>query len=141
MMASGLQREANGLHVRLAAVPESVPEARLRVRRWCERAGVCGRTRDDLLLAASEAVANVVVHAYPGGEGTCRLEMRRDADAIVVSVADRGVGLSGAAPSSGRGLGLGIILRMFPASTLAQTEPGTRVTIRAPAAWSRTPDR
>ena len=134
MLRGGPRLEASDLHIRLAAVPESVPDARLRVRRWCERMGVCEGARDDLLLAVSEAVANVVVHAYPGGQGTCSLEVRRDADAVVVSIADEGIGLSGAAPSSGCGLGLGIILRMFPGSTLVETEPGTRVTIRAPAA-------
>jgi len=134
MVTGGAQLEASDLHIRLAAVPESVPDARLRVRRWCERTGVCERTRDDLLLAVSEAVANVVVHAYPGGQGTCWLEMRRDADAVVVSIADEGVGPHGAAPSSGCGLGLGIIRRMFPGFTVVETAPGTRVTIRAPAA-------
>lgn len=135
MVTSGLQIEANGLRVRLAAVPESVPEARAEVRGWCEQTGFCERTRDDLLLAVSEAVANVVVHAYPGGrEGACSLEILRDAGDVLVAISDTGVGPSGAPPSSGCGLGLAIIAHMFPGSTLVELDPGTRVTIRAPLA-------
>ena len=135
MVTGGLKSEANGLQVRLAAVPESVPEARAQVRGWCERTGLCRRARNDLLLAVSEAVANVVVHAYPAGrQGTCSLEIRRDAGDVVISISDEGVGLSGAPPSVGCGLGLAIIDRMFPGSTLVDAEPGTRVSFRAPIA-------
>ena len=135
MVTGGALLAASDLHIRLAADPESVPEARAHVRRWCERTGVCGRTRDDLLLAVTEAVANVVVHAYPGGRsGTCSLEICRDAGGVVVAISDEGVGVSGALPSSGCGLGLAIIDRLFPGSTLVESGTGTRVTIRAPAA-------
>ena len=134
-MMTGLKIGANSLHMRLAAVPESVPEARAQVRGWCEQTGSCERTRDELLLAVSEAVANVVVHAYPGGrQGTCSLEIGRDAGDVVISISDAGVGLSGAPASSGCGLGLAIIERMFPGSTFVAAEPGTHVTIRAPIA-------
>jgi anti-sigma regulatory factor (Ser/Thr protein kinase) len=134
-MMTGLKIVANGLRVRLAAVPESVPEARAQVRGWCEQTGFCERTRDDLLLAVSEAVANVVVHAYPGRrQGTFSLEIGRDAGDVVISISDEGVGLSGAPASSGCGLGLAIIERMFPGSTFVAAEPGTHVTIRAPIA-------
>ena len=136
MVTGGALLEASDLHIRLAADPESVPEARAQVRRWCERTGVCGRTRDDLLLAVTEAVANVVVHAYPGGRPrTCSLEMCRDAaGGVVIAISDEGVGLSGASPSSGCGLGLRIIDRLFPGSTLDESGTGTVVTIRAPVA-------
>ena len=135
MVTGGALLEASDLHIRLAADPESVPEARAQVRRWCERTGVCGRTRDDLLLAVTEAVANVVVHAYPGGRSrTCSLEMCRDAAGVVIAISDEGVGRSGASPSSGCGLGLTIIDRLFPGSTLDESGTGTVVTIRAPVA-------
>ena len=55
-----------------------------------------------------------------------------DADILVLSVRDEGVGTAGSMPSDGCGLGLDIIARMFPDFTLADGGPGTRVTIRAP---------
>jgi anti-sigma regulatory factor (Ser/Thr protein kinase) len=134
-MAGWTEQKSRELHVCLDAVPESVPEARLRVRSWCEDAHVDGEMRSDLLLAVSEAAANVVLHAYPdGGAGTFSLDVRMDADILVLSVCDEGVGTAGSMPSDGCGLGLEIIARMFPEFTLAEAEPGTRVTIRASAA-------
>jgi len=135
MVRGGAQIESDGLHVRLDAVPDSVPEARLQVRSWCDRTGLCERRRGDLLLAVTEAAANVVVHAYPDGrDGGFSLDLCQDAGAVVLEVSDEGVGPSGAAPSTGCGLGLEIIGRMFPGFTLVESEPGTRVTIRASAA-------
>jgi anti-sigma regulatory factor (Ser/Thr protein kinase) len=135
MVRGWAEIESNLLHVRLDAVPDSVPEARLRVRTWCEQTGLCERTQDDLLLAVTEAASNVVVHAYPDGrDGGFSLDLHGDARAVVVEISDEGVGPSGAAPSSGGGLGLEIIGRMFPGFTLVESEPGTRVTIRASAA-------
>jgi serine/threonine-protein kinase RsbW len=135
MFTDGAELGSSGLHARLAAVPDSVPEARIRVRAWCERTGVCERTRSDLLVAVTEAAANVVVHAYPGRrEGAFSLDLCRHEGGVVLEVSDEGVGPSGAAPSSGCGLGLEIIGRMFPGFTLVESEPGTRVTIRASAA-------
>jgi serine/threonine-protein kinase RsbW len=134
-MAGWAEPKSGELHMRLDAVPESVPEARLRVRSWCEDAYVDGETQSDLLLAVSEAAANVVVHAYPGGRtGTFSLDACLDADNIVLSIRDEGVGPAGSTRSAGCGLGLEIIARMFPEFTLAEAKPGTRVTIRASAA-------
>ncbi len=134
-MAGWAEPKSGELHLCLDAVPESVPEARLRVRSWCEDASVDGETQSDLLLAVSEAVANVVVHAYPDGRaGTFLLDACLDADVVVLSISDEGVGPAGSTRSEGCGLGLDIIARMFPGFTLAAAEPGTRVTIRASAA-------
>jgi anti-sigma regulatory factor (Ser/Thr protein kinase) len=130
-MAGGVEQESRNLHMLFDAVPDSVPEARLRVRTWCERAGVDGRIQDDLLLAVTEAAANVVQHAYPRGRpGTFSLDARCEAGDVVVEIGDEGVGVGTAAPRHGGGLGLEIIRRMFPAFTLCEADPGTRVTIR-----------
>lgn len=135
MVTGGPELESSDLHVRLAAVPDSIPEARRRVCRWCECSGICERTRSNLQLAVTEAAANVVVHAYPAGrQGGFSVDLCRAEDAVVLEVSDEGVGPAGAVPSSGAGLGLVIIGRMYPGFTLAESRPGTRVTIRAPAA-------
>lgn len=133
-MADSPERESGDLHALFDAVPDSVPEARLRVRTWCEAERVGDRIRADLLLAVTEAAANVVRHAYPGGRpGTFSLAARRKGGDIIVEIRDTGVGMGGAAPSPGGGLGLEIIRRLFPGATLTRENPGTRITIRAPA--------
>src|SRR6478735_8432764 len=90
MVRGGAQIESDGL------------QARLQVRSWCDRTGLCERRRGDLLLAVTEAAANVVVHAYPDGrDGGFSLDLCQDAGAVVLEVSDEGVGPSGAAPSTG----------------------------------------
>jgi anti-sigma regulatory factor (Ser/Thr protein kinase) len=133
-MVGGPERESGDLYTLFDAVADSVPEARLLVRAWCDGAGVSERIRGDLLLAVTEAAANVVQHAYPEGDpGTFALDVRREAGDIVVSVRDEGVGVAAARPSTGGGLGLEIIRRLFPEVTVVEARPGTRVTIRTPA--------
>jgi two-component sensor histidine kinase len=82
----------------------------------------------------TEAAANVVRHAYPDGRpGSFSLDARRDGADVVITIRDEGVGMGHAAPSQGGGLGIDIIGRLFPQSTVCEADPGTRVTIRAPA--------
>jgi anti-sigma regulatory factor (Ser/Thr protein kinase) len=130
-MASGVESKAGSVHVRFEAVPESVREARVRVRSWCGQAGVDCCMRDDLLLAVTEAAANVVRHAYPEEDGGMfSLDLRREAGDVVVEIRDEGVGMEAAVAAPGGGLGLQIIRRLFPGVTFREADPGTRVIIR-----------
>jgi anti-sigma regulatory factor (Ser/Thr protein kinase) len=56
------------------------------VRKRAAAAGVCGTRLDDLLLAANEAAANVLLHG--GGHGTLRLWL--DEHGVVCEIADKG---------------------------------------------------
>jgi serine/threonine-protein kinase RsbW len=133
-MAGWPERESGDLHALLDAVADSVPEARLRLRAWCDAAAVGDSVRGNLLLAVTEAAANAVQHAYPDGRpGSFSLDARRAGGDVVVTVRDEGVGIGRAATSQGAGLGLDIICRLFPDSTLCEASPGTRVTIRTTA--------
>ena len=101
----------------------------------------------DLVLAVTEAFANVVRHAYPRGvRGTCRVRVVRHLDALEVAVEDdgRGVGASRAlgdrpADESGRGFtvmrGLVDQLRCGPTPT-----GGTRVVMQKLLPLSATTD-
>jgi len=133
-MAGCPERESGDLHALFDAVADSVPEARQRLRAWCEQAHVTDPVRGDLLLAVTEAAANVVQHAYPEGRrGAFSLDARRQGGDFVITVRDQGVGIGHAPPSHGGGLGLDIIARLFPDSTLCEANPGMLVTIRTPA--------
>ena len=52
-----------------------------------------GRSLEDAKAAVSEACNNVVVHAYPGGDGPLEVDIRLRAGELEVVVRDRGVGL------------------------------------------------
>jgi serine/threonine-protein kinase RsbW len=132
-MAGSPERESGDLHALFDAVADSVPEARLRLRAWCDAIHVGDPVQGDLLLAVTEAAANAVQHAYPDGRpGTFSLDARREAGHLVITIRDEGVGMGHAAPSRGGGLGLEIIGRLFPDFALSEADPGTRVTIRTP---------
>lgn len=44
---------------------------------------------EDLVLAVDEATTNVIVHGYQGGPGPLEVEIRREMDALVVSIHDK----------------------------------------------------
>jgi stage II sporulation protein AB (anti-sigma F factor) len=94
----------------LAAEPASVPEARRVVREFAASHGAAGRTLAAIELAASEAVTNVVIHAYEGGTGTLRLEADVEQGELELVVVDDGRGFTGT-PAPGLGLGLALVRR------------------------------
>jgi anti-sigma regulatory factor (Ser/Thr protein kinase) len=63
----------------------------------------------DVKLAVTEACTNVVVHAYPDGEGTMAVSAGLAGDALTVVVADEGRGILPRPDSPGLGLGLPLI--------------------------------
>lgn len=83
-------------------------------------------TVDDVALAVSEAVTNVVEHAYAGTEaGYVRMRCRADGDRLVVEIADEGPGV--AARRDSPGLGHGIAAMGAVAQSLEVTAgPGGR---------------
>jgi serine/threonine-protein kinase RsbW len=113
---------------RLSAVPASVPQLRRAVR-----AAIIGRGFDDVAvgLAVTEAVTNVVLHAYPGSGGSVAVTADASLQELVVVVADEGVGARSFTLRAGSGLGVGLALiralcssvRVDPAST------GTTITM------------
>jgi anti-sigma regulatory factor (Ser/Thr protein kinase) len=83
---------------------------------------------DDIRLAVSEACANVVVHAYPGGDGLLIVRVFTRAETVAVSVRDHGGGMAPRTDSPGLGVGLPLIASL--ARTLELSAPsggGTEV--------------
>ncbi len=92
-----------------SAMPESVTEA----RRWAADAAACAgagpEAVDSVRLAVSEAVTNVVLHAYQDGTGEVRLTLAVAEGEFWVVVADEGRGHQSPAVSPGLGWGLALI--------------------------------
>lgn len=115
------------MHERLPATVESVATARQAVRRFAAQLEV---DLDDLVLAVSEAVANVVVHAYPeDARGTVELSAATSPGELTVVVRDHGRGLEGAGPG-GAGFGIPIIRRLAQHVELDDTPGGVALTMR-----------
>jgi serine/threonine-protein kinase RsbW len=114
------------LRLALSALPASAGDARHAVDLWAQNLKPTKPERNDLLLAVSEAVTNVIRHAYPHGtEGaTFRLEAEISDDQLQVVVTDDGVGLG--ASSSNPGLGMGLPLLGTLADTLMLVGPPER---------------
>jgi len=86
-------------------------------------------------LAVSEAVANVVLHAYRDrdsatADGRVDVRVRADVAVVWVVIADDGVGMSPRDDSPGLGLGLSLIGNASDELLIVQGETGTRVHMR-----------
>jgi anti-sigma regulatory factor (Ser/Thr protein kinase) len=120
-----------GFHRRADATVDTVPTLRRELRGYLEAAGV--RDEDTLYaveLAVTEAVGNVVRHAYPDRAGEVEVSaLRRDAHLEVV-VRDDGVGAGQASEQPGAGFGTQIIRREASACSIETGEGGTTVVMR-----------
>ena len=95
----------------LPAVPESVPELRGTLVDFARRAGASSQVLEHIRLAVSEAVTNVVIHAYVGASepGSVRVAAHVEDATVNVVVADDGRGMVPRPDSPGLGLGLALI--------------------------------
>jgi len=94
----------------LPARAESVGEARRLVREFARAHGARGARLAAIVLAVSEAAANVVVHAYDDPQGTMRVEADVEDGELELVVLDEGRGFSDE-EGPGLGLGLGLVQR------------------------------
>ena len=91
------------------AVPESVPRGRADLTEFALRAGVVGELLDAIRLAVSEAITNVVMHAYASADGSVQVCASTVDEDLWILVSDDGGGLR-SKPGRSTGLGLGLVL-------------------------------
>jgi serine/threonine-protein kinase RsbW len=121
------------LTLQAPAAPEAIGQLRHRVVAYAAEIGVNEAARDAIGLAVSEALTNIVVHAYDGDRGTMTVEAWRDGtEELVILVLDEGHGLAPRAASPGLGLGLGLMAQMADAFLIASRDgtAGTMVSLR-----------
>lgn len=127
-MTSGKRRggAAAALHHHGPASPELATRLRRQLVAWARNKGVPADTTYDIGLASYEAMANTVVHAYPGGTvGPLELHARLADGTVEVTVADRGRWSDDEVPADGRGLEL--IRKLSPGALILRGEYGTTV--------------
>jgi len=106
---------------RQGALPGSVSVARGMVARFLACLDVSTTRSRDIQLAVTEACANVVRHAYPGGQGDVLCECEATDDEIVIRVSDWGMGSDQPSAQPGLGLGLPLIERLSDYATQAHS--------------------
>jgi serine/threonine-protein kinase RsbW len=108
------------LELTLPARPENVAVAHHAIGGFADVVEMPDQTLADVKLAVTEACTNVVVHAYPNGDGPMGLRASVEEGILRVVVVDEGRGILPRADSPGLGLGLPLI------ATLAESlELGT----------------
>jgi stage II sporulation protein AB (anti-sigma F factor) len=123
---------SESVEIHFAAVPASPARARATVGALAADRGASPEDLERIRLAVSEAVANVVMHAYGKARGDVHLTAVVIDGELTVVVADDGCGLGAAAPAS-RGLGHG--MRVIAAgcdslSILRRSNGGTQLEMR-----------
>lgn len=119
------------LELTLPARAENVAVVRHVLGAIGEAMGVDADFLDDVRLAASEACANAVVHAYPDRDGLLFISVDVEDEAIAVSVRDNGAGMAPRPDSPGLGVGLPLIASLSSSLELIATpDGGTEVRMR-----------
>jgi anti-sigma regulatory factor (Ser/Thr protein kinase) len=119
------------------ARPEELAGLRHALRRWLAAVGVTGAEAGDLLVAAGEAAANAVEHAYRGGPGELVFDARLAAGReLTVTIRDRGHWRAVPAPGD-RGRGLPLMRALADSVAVAVGEGGTVVTLRRRLGFDR----
>jgi anti-sigma regulatory factor (Ser/Thr protein kinase) len=106
------------------AVAAVVPHARRRVADFASEAGASGEQLEGIRLSVSEAVTNVVQHAYGGRPGAVHLSAAAISGELWILVADDGRGLEPNRNSAGLGLGLAWMAQFSDGLTLVQRVSG-----------------
>lgn len=109
------------LELTLPARAENVAIVRHALGGLAEVLDVDDQALSDIRLAVTEACTNVVVHAYPDGEGPLHVSALLDGDdRLTVVVRDDGRGIVPRADSPGLGLGLPLIATLTEALELGK---------------------
>jgi len=126
-------RVHGGLSETYPAVAASIRRARQSVVEFATRSGIRGAQLDAIRLAVSEAVTNVVLHAYPDRSGAFYLTTAVAGQELWVLVADDGCGYKTGSRRPGLGWGLTIIAQESEEYVITERATGgTEVRMRFP---------
>jgi serine/threonine-protein kinase RsbW len=127
------QRPRVGLSRRVAARPEALPPLRRAVVALAHEAGFARDRVDDVAVAVSEVLTNVVVHAYRDEQkaGPISVAAAIDGESVRVTIRDEGRGFERRDDSPGLGLGLSLVAMIADDLRISPARPsGTVVALR-----------
>src|SRR5436305_10348942 len=87
----------------------SVSAARYELTEFAKPAGASDYELQSIRLAVSEALTNVVLHAYRGSSGQIHVNAAVAGGELWILIADDGAGLHAGGTSGGLGIGLALI--------------------------------
>jgi len=102
---------------------------RAELRAWLERSGLPVETREDVVLACTEAATNAIEHAYIGRRGDVLIEAESEDGTLQVSVVDHGRWRH-PRPDDSRGRGLELVRAVIGDIDVERGEGGTTVRMR-----------
>jgi serine/threonine-protein kinase RsbW len=110
----------------LEATRTAPGRGRRAIREFAASAGATPRALGSIALCVSEAITNVVVHAYRHADrpGRAELEAEVEGTSLLVRVRDHGRGLEPRLDSAGLGLGLPLISQMSASSEIVSPQHG-----------------
>ena len=106
------------------AVPGSVRAARQAIIGFAAAAGFDTTRLADVWLATSEALTNVVKHAYGDRGGQIEVDAALAGDELCILIADEGRGMRPHASGSGLGLGLMLIVAVCDEAVISKRSGG-----------------
>jgi anti-sigma regulatory factor (Ser/Thr protein kinase)/GAF domain-containing protein len=120
------------LRLELPADPQVLSDTRRLVRRWLRAQGVDEPLLSEIALAANEACANAIEHAYPPGPASfeLRAQVVGDGDEAEVVITVRDSGRWRPPRGESRGRGLTIVDEAMDDLEIKQTEAGTEIVMR-----------
>lgn len=130
------------IHYRVPAEADRLVEMRHALSSWATGIGMPGRQREELVLAAYEAMANSVEHAYgeqdgdPGGVVDLHAAHTPDGT-VVVTVTDYGRWQEPVSSDGVRGRGILLMRALADHTTITRVDTGTTVTMT----WTLGPAR
>jgi anti-sigma regulatory factor (Ser/Thr protein kinase)/putative methionine-R-sulfoxide reductase with GAF domain len=125
-----VQREAppQELRLQLPATPRQLAPVRQRLRLWLQAQGASEEECTAIVLAAGEACANAIEHAYGPARETFVVRARRNGPAVELMVSDHGRWRE--PRSTGRGRGLDIMQRTMEDVEVERGDLGTTVLMK-----------
>ncbi len=107
--------------------PDSLAPVRYLLRRWLMSRGASDEQAYDVIVAAQEACANAVEHAYGPGRAEFEVDLRWDDGRVTITVTDRGQWRPPRGENRGRGLPL--MRTLMDEVDVRHTNEGTSVTL------------
>lgn len=116
----------------LPALPSSIARTRAELADTLANHDLAPGRRDDILLVATEATTNVVLHAYlDTGPGPLYVAAALIDEDLIISVADRGRGTLARSKSPGLGLGLRLITELVDELRIGSDAGGVGTSVHA----------
>jgi serine/threonine-protein kinase RsbW len=112
----------------LPATPEAGPILRNALAAMARECGLGEQRVSDVKLAVTEAVTNVIRHAYDRQKpGDVTATAHVGAGTLRIVIADTGRGMASRSDKPGLGLGLPLIARLADAIEVISKSPGTEI--------------